>query len=119
MRSDAEMAAEEAACNEHEPTYGEIGYECRNCGKFLFRYVDDRPEAQALAAEARRIVDEGFKRGRPRLTAAELQKRAIEIIDQAEATLIAAADRNRANAMSLPDILQLLIRLRTEIRRIE
>jgi hypothetical protein len=41
----------------------------------LFRYEDNAPEAQALAAEARRIVDKWFKRDRdpPPLTAEEVQ----------------------------------------------
>ena len=60
MRSDAEQRAEEAACAKHEPTYGEIGFECRHCGKFLFRYGDDSPEALDVRTEARRLVDQGF-----------------------------------------------------------
>jgi hypothetical protein len=64
MRSDAEQRAEEAACARHEPTYGEIGFECRHCGKFLFRYGDNSFEALGVRAEARRLVDKGFHTSR-------------------------------------------------------
>jgi hypothetical protein len=45
---------------EHVPTYGELGYECAKCYKFLFSYQNPSPEARAVAREAKRIVDEGF-----------------------------------------------------------
>jgi hypothetical protein len=55
---------EKSAECQHLPTYGEHWYECSKCGKVLFLYEDKSPEAQAVAEEARRIVDKGFKRGR-------------------------------------------------------
>jgi hypothetical protein len=118
---DEKRAAEIAVCQGHHvPTLGEKGVECAKCGKELFDYQDTTPEAAAAYAEARRIIEAGFKRDRLRsLTAEEMRNRSIEIIDQAEATLIEIADRTRINAMNIPDVLQLLIGLRSQIRRIE
>ncbi len=124
MRTEAEKLAEEAACAEntggkHVPARGEIGYECKICGKHLFRYSDDSPEARATALKAERLVEEGFSRGRRRATPEEIKTMMIEMIDQAEAGLIELAERTSAKTMSIVDVLQLLSGLRSQVLKIE
>ena len=48
------------AC-QHVPALGWRVIECAKCGKRLFDYDDDSPEAWAAYKEARRRVEEGFK----------------------------------------------------------
>jgi hypothetical protein len=104
---------------QHIPTYGEHWYECSKCGKVLFRNEDKSPAAQTVAAEARRIVSEGFTPARHPLTTQDVQTLVVQIITQTEATLIRLEERSAVKAVSIPNVLQLLIGLRTQISRIE
>ena len=94
-------------------------FECSKCGTFLCRYIENSAKATAIAAEAKRIVEQGFEQRRSSASAEEMKDRVIEIIDQMEQTLLATANLSRTNQMSIADVLQLLIGLRGQIRRIE